>query len=77
MLFGYARISKADHQDTAAQVDALKAAGDPATITDPATVRRDFDESRWVRWNLVRVVSSIAATGCLAWALVLTGRATG
>ena len=57
--------------------DALKAAGDPATITDPATVRRDFDESRWVRWNLVRVVSSIAATGCLAWALVLTGRATG
>ena len=57
--------------------DALKAAGDPATIADPAAVRRDFDEARWVRWNLVRVVTSIAATGCLAWALVLTGRATG
>jgi DNA invertase Pin-like site-specific DNA recombinase len=27
MLLGYARISKADDQDTAVQVDALKAAG--------------------------------------------------
>jgi DNA invertase Pin-like site-specific DNA recombinase len=27
MLLGYARISKADDQDTTAQVDALKAAG--------------------------------------------------
>ena len=42
-----------------------------------ALVRRDFDEPGWVRWNLVRVVASIAATACLAWALVLTGRATG
>jgi uncharacterized membrane protein len=33
--------------------------------------------ARWSRWNLVRVVASIAATGCLAWALALTGRATG
>jgi len=27
MLLGYARVSKADDQDTAAQVSALKAAG--------------------------------------------------
>jgi hypothetical protein len=27
MLLGYARVSKTDDQDTAAQVDALKAAG--------------------------------------------------
>ena len=57
--------------------DALKAAGDPATIADPTAVRRDFDEPGWVRWNLVRVVASIAATGCLGWAPALTGRATG
>lgn len=57
--------------------DALKAAGDPDSIADLAAVRRDFDEARWWRWNLVRVVASIAATGCLGWALALTGRATG
>ncbi len=57
--------------------DALKAAGDPDTIADLAAVRRDFDEARWSRWNLVRVVASIAATGCLAWALALSGRAGG
>ena len=59
--------------------DALKAAGDPCDLTaaDLAAARAGFDEARWVRWNLVRVVTSLAATGCLAWALVLTGRATG
>ena len=46
-----------------------------AWFADPTAARRDFDGPRWVRWTLVRVVTSIAATGCLAWALVLTGRA--
>ena len=57
--------------------DAIKAAGDPDGIPDLAAVRRRFDETRWAAWNLVRVVTSTAAFGCLAWALVLYGRATG
>jgi len=39
-------------------------------------VRERFDEARWVRWNNVRTLASTAAFGCLAWALVLFGRAT-
>ena len=50
MLLGYARISKADHQDTAAQVDALEAAG----------CRRVFEEKasggRWDRPELHRLL---------------------
>jgi uncharacterized membrane protein len=57
--------------------DALKAAGDPATLDDPAAVRTAFDEARWLRWNLVRVATSLVATCCLAWGLALTGRVTG
>jgi uncharacterized membrane protein len=56
--------------------DALKAAGNPDHIRDLAAVRERFDESRWAAWNLVRVVTSTGAFGCLAWALVLFGRAT-
>jgi uncharacterized membrane protein len=56
--------------------DAIKAAGDPDRIRDLAAVRERFDESRWAAWNLVRVVTSTTAFGCLAWALVLYGRAT-
>jgi len=56
--------------------DAIKAAGDPDRIADPAMVRERFDEARWVRWNNVRTLASTAAFGCLAWALVLLGRAT-
>jgi uncharacterized membrane protein len=55
--------------------DALKAAGDPATI-DVARVRADFQERRWAAWNVVRAILSIAALLCLCWALVLHGRAT-
>jgi uncharacterized membrane protein len=55
--------------------DAIKAAGDPDRIADLAAVRERFDEARWVRWNTVRTVASTAAFGCLAWALVLFGRA--
>jgi uncharacterized membrane protein len=57
--------------------DAIKGAGDPDQIGDLATVRADFDESRWAAWNLVRVATSTAAFVCLAWALVLEGRETG
>jgi uncharacterized membrane protein len=53
--------------------DAIKAAGDPDRIGDLAAVRRDFDESRWRRWNLFRAPASTAAFGCLAWALVEYG----
>ncbi|MFD4404873.1 DUF1772 domain-containing protein [Nocardia sp. NPDC058499] len=54
--------------------DALKAAGAPAEMADPAGVRAAFDEARWVTWNYVRVVTSGVAFGCLAWALVQWGR---
>ena len=56
--------------------DALKAAGDPDRIGDLAAVRERFDESRWAAWNVVRAVTSTGAFACLAWALVLYGRAT-
>jgi len=57
--------------------DALKGAGDPDRITDLGRVRDAFHEGRWAAWNLVRTLVSLAALGCLAWALVLHGRATG
>ena len=54
----------------------LRAAGDPDRIADPAAVRDAFHETRWVAWHLVRTIATTAAFGCLAWALVLHGRAT-
>jgi uncharacterized membrane protein len=54
--------------------DAIKAAGDPAGIADLAAVRERFNEARWVGWNAVRALTTTAAFGCLAWALVLYGR---
>jgi uncharacterized membrane protein len=56
--------------------DAIKAAGDPDRIRDLAAVRERFHETRWAAWNLVRVATSTAAFGCLAWALVVYGRST-
>ena len=56
--------------------DALKAAGNPDRIHDLANVRARFHEGRWAAWNLVRVLTSSGAFGCLAWALVLYGRST-
>ena len=56
--------------------DALKAAADGG-VDDPTAVRREFGESRWARWNLLRGVSSTAAFAGLAWALVLFGRSAG
>jgi uncharacterized membrane protein len=47
--------------------DALKEAD--ATGHRTADVRAAFDETRWVRWNLLRCVTSVAALGLLAVAL--------
>jgi uncharacterized membrane protein len=56
--------------------DAIKAAGDPDGIGDLSAVRAAFDESRWAGWNWVRAVATTVAFVCLAWGLVLHGRAT-
>ena len=56
--------------------DDIKDAGDPDRIRDLAAVREQFDEERWVRWNVVRAVATTVAFCCLTWALVLHGRAT-
>ncbi|MGD9890811.1 MAG: DUF1772 domain-containing protein [Dehalococcoidia bacterium] len=54
--------------------DQIKAAGDPDRIADLAAVREQFNEAKWVRWNLIRTVASTIGFGCLAWAMVLYGR---
>jgi uncharacterized membrane protein len=54
--------------------DEIKAAGDPDQIADLAAVRDNFDEGRWIAWNIVRAVANTVAFVCLAWALVLHGR---
>lgn len=46
----------------------IQAAGNPDQISDLAAVRQRF-ESRWVRWNIIRAVTSTAALGCLTVAL--------
>jgi uncharacterized membrane protein len=53
--------------------DALEAAGQPDSASDLASVRERFDETRWAAWNIVRAVTSTAAFGFLAWALVTYG----
>jgi uncharacterized membrane protein len=52
--------------------NALAGVGDPAGVSDLAAVRRHF-EAPWVRWNLVRAVTSTIAFGCLLGALVRHG----
>ncbi|MFQ6394574.1 DUF1772 domain-containing protein [Nocardia sp. KC 131] len=52
--------------------DQLAAAGDPASITDLAQVRADF-ESTWVRWNIVRAVLHTLAFLVLIGALFVAG----
>jgi uncharacterized membrane protein len=49
-------------------------AGDPSRIADLAGVRDAF-EDEWVAWNIVRTIVSTAALGCIAYALLLHGRA--
>jgi uncharacterized membrane protein len=56
--------------------DGLKAAGHPDQIADLAAAREQFNEAKWVAWNLVRVVLSLVSFGCLTWALVIFGRTT-
>jgi uncharacterized membrane protein len=48
--------------------DALKAADSASAPADLA--RAAFDERRWVRWNLLRCVTSTLAVGLLAGALL-------
>ncbi len=43
-------------------------------VADPAAVRQPF-EARWVRWNAVRSVLSVAAFACLLAAVVVDARA--
>ena len=54
--------------------DGIKAAGAPDRIADLARVREQFNEARWVGWNIFRAFATTTAFGCLAWALVLLGR---
>jgi uncharacterized membrane protein len=49
--------------------NALAAAGDPDQIDDLASVRRRF-EAPWVRWNVVRSISTTVAFAVLAVALL-------
>ncbi|MET9608559.1 anthrone oxygenase family protein [Streptomyces sp. NPDC006512] len=52
--------------------NALEQAGPADRLADPASVRRAF-EGPWVRANVWRTLLCTAATGLLAWALVLHG----
>jgi uncharacterized membrane protein len=54
--------------------DGIKAAGSPDQLADLSTVRAEFNETKWVRWNIARALLSTATLGCLTWALVLYGR---
>ena len=53
MLLGYARVSKADNQDTAAQVSALKAAGCTRVYEETAS------GGRWDRPELHRLLDHL------------------
>lgn len=45
-------------------------------LADAAELRQRFEE-RWVRWNVVRTVTSTASLAALTWALLVAGRAAG
>jgi uncharacterized membrane protein len=45
-------------------------------FADAADLRSRF-EDRWVRWNVIRTLTSTGALGALTWALFVTGRAAG
>jgi len=49
--------------------NALDAAGPPDQVADPGSVRAKF-EARWVRWNLVRAVTSTGSLLALSWASI-------
>lgn len=52
----------------------IRTAGDADRLAEPAAVLDAFDTSRWVVWHAVRTVATVAAFGCLCWALVRHGR---
>jgi uncharacterized membrane protein len=52
--------------------ETLVRAGDPGGIPDLAALRQAF-ETPWVRWNVVRTLTSTGAFGSLLWALVVRG----
>lgn len=45
-------------------------------LWDAADLRSRF-EGRWVRWNVVRTVTSTGALAALCWALLVAGRSAG
>ena len=51
--------------------DALKRMAGGEGRYAATTARAALEEPTWVRWNLVRVLASVAATACLGWALTL------
>ena len=53
--------------------DAIKAAGLPDDPGRLAVIRSQFHEVRWIRWNTVRTVMTIAAFGSLLVSLVEYG----
>ncbi|WP_419997139.1 DUF1772 domain-containing protein [Streptomyces boninensis] len=56
--------------------DDIDKAGAVDKIADLAAVREHF-EAKWVRWNNVRSVVSVASFSSLTWALLQYGRHTG
>ena len=53
--------------------DKLATATTSTYPVDIATLRTQF-ESSWVRWNVIRALVNIAATGVLGWALAVPAR---
>lgn len=51
--------------------DALKFAEDVNHVPNLAQVRRQFYETTWAKWNLIRTGASLGAFTFLAWALTL------
>lgn len=45
-------------------------------LPDAAELRHRFEE-RWVRWNVVRTVTSTGSLAALSWALFVAGRSAG
>lgn len=45
-------------------------------LADAVELRSRF-EDRWVRWNVIRTVTSTASLAALSWALFLSGRSAG
>ena len=51
----------------------IAGAGDPDRLTELAALRERF-EGAWVRWNIVRTVTSTAGFAALSWAALIAGR---